>query len=113
VTQAENGTGIGNQMQRAIIHAEGVFLGGSGGAGGFIHAEGVRVGFHHPCPRPHRRAGLPCWRDAFELVAEILEVIRADAQAEHFLDHRKQISQRTNHSPWRGIGSSHQAARRR
>jgi hypothetical protein len=49
--------------------------------------------FHHPCPRPHRRAGLPCWRDAFELVAEMLEVIRADAQAEHFLDHRKEISQ--------------------
>jgi hypothetical protein len=38
--------------------------------------------------------GLP--RDAFEFLTEILEVIRADAQTEHFLDHRQEISQRTN-----------------
>src|SRR6266700_7179892 len=100
-------------MQRAIIYAEGVFLGGSGGGGGFIHAEGVWVGFHHPCRRPHRRAGLPCWRDPFEFVAEILEVLWADAQAEHFFDHGKEISQRTNREQRWGIGGPHQAARRR
>jgi hypothetical protein len=38
-------------MQRAIIHAEGVFFGGNGGAGGFIHAEGVRVGFPSSVPK--------------------------------------------------------------
>lgn len=40
---------------------------------------------------PPKRAGrerLPDWRDPFELVAEVLEVILADAQTEHFVDDR-------------------------
>ena len=48
----------------------------------------------------HRELGaakdLPDWYDLLEFVAEILEVVRADAHAEHFLDHGKEIGQRTN-----------------
>ena len=44
-------------MQRAIIHAEGVFHGGSGGAGGFIHAEGVRIGFPSSVPKAAPKSG--------------------------------------------------------
>ena len=43
--------------------------------------------------------------DPFELVTEI--------DAEHFLDHRKDISQRSNRAQRWGIRGTHQAARRR
>ncbi len=36
------------------------------------------------------------WRVALKLVAQILEVVRADAQLQHFLDHRKEVSEGTN-----------------
>src|SRR5665811_1714438 len=53
------------------------------GTGGL--ETGTRSEGHHP-----RRGGtarrLPGWHDARELVAQILEVARADAQIEHFLD---------------------------
>jgi hypothetical protein len=49
--------------------------------------------FHHP--RRRRPRGLPGWRDALELVVEILEVVRADAQIAHFLNDRQEISERT------------------
>jgi hypothetical protein len=42
VTHSENGTENGNEMERVIIHAEGVRW-GSAGASIIIHAEGVRV----------------------------------------------------------------------
>jgi hypothetical protein len=82
----ELGTGVG--MQSGIIHAEGVHcwewrgeaLSSTPQACGLvpiIRAEGA-----HACGR------LPGWRDAFELMAEMLEVIRADAQLQHFFDDR-------------------------
>jgi hypothetical protein len=38
-------------------------------------------------------AGLPWWREAFQLLAQILEVVRATAQAEHFFDYPKEVRQ--------------------
>ena len=66
--------GIGEA--NSIIHAAGV-----SGWFSIIRANGVlkRVGGEGV-------DGLP--REACELMAEILEVIRVDAQVEHFLDHR-------------------------
>src|SRR5579862_5699628 len=65
--------------------------------------------FHHP-----RRGatGLPRWRDALELVAEILEVVRVDAQSLHLLDDRQEIGQRANGAQRLGIGGPDQPARR-
>lgn len=60
---------------------------------------GVRVDFPSSAQKARGElvgkdgAGLPWWRETFELVAEIVEVIRADAQIEHFLDHGLEISQ--------------------
>jgi len=53
-----------------------------------IHAAGVRVGFSIICRREQAKdsPGLPCRREPFELVAEILEVIPFETQAEHFVD---------------------------
>jgi hypothetical protein len=48
LTHAKNGTGNRNAILRLIIHAEGVFFGGGGGAGSIIHAAGVRFEFPHP-----------------------------------------------------------------
>lgn len=59
------------------------------------------------------RGWLPGWRHALELVAEILEVVRADAQFLHFLNDRQEISQRTDGAQRLGIGAPYQAARRR
>jgi len=50
--------------------------------------------------------------DPFDLAAYLLEVIRADTQADHFLDHGEEISQRTNRAQRRGIAGPHQEARR-
>jgi hypothetical protein len=59
------------------------------------------------------KVSLPLWRDAVEFAAEILEVIRVAAQADHFLDHRKEVSQRTNRAQGRRIGGPDSAARHR
>ena len=115
MTHSENGTGNGNDAE-GIIHAEGVFFGGRGGSAISSTPQACGLVFHHP---RRRRAsgiggeGLPGLGNAFELVAKILEVIRADAQVEHFLDHRQKISQRTNRAQRWGIGGPHQAAGRR
>jgi len=52
--------------------------------------------FHHPRRGAHGAGCLPGWRSALELVAEILEVVLADTQFPHFLDHGKEIGQRAN-----------------
>src|SRR6476646_540087 len=54
---------------------------------------------------------LPGWRDALKLVAEIEEVVLADTQFRHLLDHRQEIGQRTNRAQRWGIGRPHQSAR--
>jgi hypothetical protein len=49
VAHAKNGAGNGSQMQRAIIHAEGVCW--LSGGGDIIHAAGVRVAFLSSTPK--------------------------------------------------------------
>jgi hypothetical protein len=82
------GTGLGTENQAAsIIHAEGVLEWCWGGqpyprrrrAGwvSIIGAEGA-----HP-------AGGGDW--VCDPVAQISEIVRADAQAEYFIDHRKEV----------------------
>jgi len=44
-------------------------------------------------------AELPCREVAFELLSQILEVCRTDAQFKHFLDYRQEINQRANRAP--------------
>ncbi len=50
LTHRENETGNRNTLQRAIIQAERVFVGGVEGAGDIIHAAGVRFGFPSSAP---------------------------------------------------------------
>jgi len=42
------------------------------------------------------RPGLPCFSEALEFVAEILEVVLADGRSEDFLDHRQEVRQRAD-----------------
>ena len=63
----------------AIIHAEGVLLVVEGKSV-FIHAAGVRVGVTSSTRQAWREsAGARSLQEAPDLVAEVLEVIRADA----------------------------------
>src|SRR5258708_26962190 len=86
-------------------------------ASSIIHAAGVRFGFHHRRQRRARElvangwAALPRLGGPFELATEVLEIIRADAQAEHFLDHWQEVSQRTDRAQWCCIGGPPLAAR--
>ena len=61
------------------------------GADDIIHAGRRAVWFS--VIRAEASTGLSGWRDALELLAEILEVVRADAQFAHFLDDRQEIGQ--------------------
>ena len=69
--------------------------------GGIIHAEGVRGDFLSSAPKARRAAlgcvgaagGLPCCGEAFDLLAQMLEIARTDAEAEHFLDHGDEVCQ--------------------
>jgi hypothetical protein len=56
----------------------------------------LEVWFPSSAQRRARGWCLPGRRDALELVAEILEVVLADRQFPHFLDHRQEIGQRTD-----------------
>src|ERR1022692_2347999 len=67
-----------------------------------IHAEGVR-GWCSSI-RANGAHGLPMVGDPLELAAYVLEVIRADAHFENLLDHRHEVSQRTNRAQRRGGG---------
>src|SRR5580658_702077 len=116
MTHSENGTG--NEIRGAIIHAEGVVWWEWRDKRYHPRPQACGVGIASSAPeartvRAAKFGGLPYWREAFELVTEILEVFRADAQAEHLLDHGKEISQRTNRAQRRSICGPHQAARRR
>jgi len=63
----------------AIIHAEGVFLVVERQSV-IIHAGGVRVGVTSSTPQAWREsASAQSFEEAPDLVAEVLEVIRADA----------------------------------
>jgi hypothetical protein len=79
-------------------------------ASSIIHAEGVR-GWYSIIRAKGAHGGLPIAGDSFELAAYVLEVIRAYTQADHFLDHGKEISQRANRAQRRGIGGAHQSSR--
>ena len=76
------------QLQRVIIHAAGVFVGRAVWDRAISSTpQACGLVFHHP-----RRGarGLPGWRDALKFVAEIVEVVLADTQFRHFLDHRQE-----------------------
>ena len=68
-------------------------------ASSIIHAAGVRVGFSSFAPKGACRwdrkdyQELSGWREALDLLAEMLEVVLTDAQTEHFVDDRKEVSQ--------------------
>jgi hypothetical protein len=64
-----------NEGQGDIIHAEGV-------GGGFRHPRRRRVGSLAPlrgCGEERNGLGLPCLGEAFDLVAQMLEIARTDA----------------------------------
>src|SRR5665213_766495 len=71
--------------------------------------------------RADRRVSLlEVWReellgggDALEFVAEVLKVFRADFQLQNFVDHRREVRQRTNDSERCCIGRPCRAPRRR
>ena len=59
-----------------------------------IHAAGVRVGVTSSTPQAWREsAGARSFEEAPDLVAEVLEVIRADAGFEDFFNHRGEVGQ--------------------
>jgi hypothetical protein len=106
VTHPEKGTGNRNALLRIIIHAEGVFIGVLGSRR--YHPRRRRAVWFSII-RAGARTGreLPGWRDALKLVAEIEEVVLADTQFRHFLDHWQKIGQRTNGAQRWGIGRPH------
>ena len=57
--------------------------------------------------------GLPCWGEAFDLVAQMLEIAWTDAQTEHFLNHREEVCQGADRAERRGTGGPYHPARRR
>ena len=75
MTPTGNGIGNGNEGSGGIIHAEGV-------RGGFRHARRRRVGSLVPQRgggEERNGLGLPCLGEAFDLVAQMLEIARTDA----------------------------------
>ncbi len=88
-----SGNGIGNKEgdQRLSSTPKACFLSGVKRAGSIIHAEGVRVGVPSSAAKAH--GGLLIVGDPFEFAAYVLEVFRADAQGEHFLNHGKEVRQ--------------------
>jgi hypothetical protein len=45
----------GDQRERVVVHAEGMFVGGRGGPGSFTQPQGTRIGF--PAFAPKARTG--------------------------------------------------------
>jgi len=72
-------------------------------ASSIIHAEGVRVGVPSSAPKAGV-VGLPIAGDPFEFAAYVLVVLRADAQAKHFLDHRGSLRWRLRKRPFPARG---------
>ena len=58
-------------------------------------------------------SGLPGRCEVCELVSQVAEVIRADAQFAHLLDHGKEVRQRANRAQGRRTGRADQAPRSR
>src|SRR5208337_1336403 len=94
-----------------IIHAVGVP--GWLGRGGQYHPRRRRAGWFFIIPRVWPEStGLGSFEEALDLVAEILEVIRADAEFEDFLDHGREVGQGANGAERRSLGGTDEAARR-
>ena len=75
MTRTGNRIGNRNEGQGDIIHAEGV-------RGGFRHPRRMRVGSLVPLRgggEERNELGLPCLGEAFDLVAQMLEIARTDA----------------------------------
>ena len=94
MTHSENGTRNGSEIRGHHPRRRRVLVGVKR-AGSIIHAEGARVGVPSSAPMA-RVAALPFAGDPFELAAYVLKILRADAHAEHFLNHWEEIRQRTN-----------------
>ena len=90
MTRSENGIGNRSEIRGYHPRRRRVLVGVKR-AGSIIHAEGVQVGVPSSAPKAH--GGLLIVGDPFEFAAYVLEVFRADAQAEHFLDHGKEVRQ--------------------
>jgi hypothetical protein len=95
-THSKNGTGNRSEI-RGLSSTPKACIGERERASSIIHAVGVRFAF--PSSAPKARGSwlrwtrqLPDRHDLLEFVAEILEVIRGDAQAAHFLDHGNEVS---------------------
>lgn len=73
---------------RSIIHAEGVF--GEGWQRRRYHPRRRHVGWVFIISSK-QGCGLPVLRDPMRLLAQILEVVGADAEFQHFLDHRQAV----------------------
>jgi len=88
VIHCENENGNRNTVLRIIIHAEGVSVGVVGSRR--YHPRRRRAVWFSVI-RAEAPTGLPWWRDALELEAEVVEVVRTDAQFLHFFDDRQEI----------------------
>jgi hypothetical protein len=94
-----------------------------GRAGDIIHAAGVRVGFSSSARarrvglkdfvRAKESGGVRGLKEALDFVAQILEVIRADPEFEHFFYDWRELGQRANRAQWRSLGGPYHPARRR
>jgi hypothetical protein len=71
VTHTGTRIGNGNEGQGDIIHAEGV-------RGDFLSSAPQARGAEHDVPVLGRARGLPCLGEAFNLVAQMLEIARTD-----------------------------------
>ncbi len=82
VKVTRDGNRIGNRDEGQaiiIIHARGVWI-SEDGDGDIIHAEGVLGCFSSSTPKACGTAvGLACLSEAFDLVAQMLEIVRTDA----------------------------------
>ena len=72
--------------------------------------------FRHPRWRRVVNVGrtseaLSAGRETFKFVSQVSEVVLADAQAEHFFDHRKEVSQRSNQVQRGRVSRPHQTTR--
>ena len=101
MTRSGNRIGNGKRRPAIIIHAEGVW---EWCWGGQPYPRRRRAGeFSSSAPKARillvvvtgfavkDSADLPGLGEAFHPVAQVSEIVRADAQAEHFVDHRKKV----------------------
>jgi hypothetical protein len=77
-----------------VIYRRGVFLWGGNEQAVLSTPKACGVGV--PSSRAKGACGLLSAGDPFELAAYVLKILRADTDAEHFLNHGEEISQRAN-----------------